>query len=74
MEQELINGIIVQPTSLSCTPAITTTKTDKTSKVKVRSVDELLLPVYVSTKRESSRKLERKNFSQALTDASTLSR
>jgi len=64
-----INGIIVQPTSLTCAPSRQAARVDKKDRRRTLEPTELMLPAYISSTRELPPPLKSANLSQPLIDA-----
>jgi len=68
-----VNGIVVQPQSLSCTPERNST-VDKKEKRRTLELSEQPLPIYITSKREGPPPLQFANLSVPLADAIERSR
>jgi len=69
-----INGIIVQPPSLTCAPSRLAARVDKKDRRRTVEPTELMLPAYISSTRELLPPLKSANLSQPLIDAVTRAR
>ncbi|KAG1651429.1 hypothetical protein GQR58_027101 [Nymphon striatum] len=68
-----VNGIVVQPQSLSCAPERNST-VDKKEKRRTLELSEQPLPIYITSKREGPPPLQFANLSVPLADATERSR
>lgn len=66
-----INGIIVQPTSLTCAPPRQVDRVDKKDRRRTVEPTELMLPAYISSGRELPPPVKTANLSQPIIDAVT---